>query len=764
MIGEAITVELSPTDVADNNGGGFDVFSSLRDGAGSEEFLSGVSEAVANDASQLDLVAVASGEAELDVVTSSKDDSKEKPTPANPEQCQKFGTAACIGCIFAQNCRDRQAAMTAGNEAQPEEQLSTLEQLLREDEVPGEIVWAQSSTDDFDSGELPVADSPRVVEASADKPDRPTEKITLQEQGGKTSTSEPVEVSGEDMDTEAAEAPFFGLKTTPEIVADDTKDVGESRPESASEISDGGPFIEVTEVSSPPAEMKPRVIDATSDADDDNKQPTLEPLDTPAQTETATVPLVINKDIQTGDENSNPLKSETVYPMANEDKGVASVVENAYDGDETTALPSIEIPSIEHQKEEDFVIAGSKSANSEPSRAAENDEGATPVFKQQHLAARFEAVKADNSATTRPIDNSGTKAPIDTQPSEINIDAAADYDNFVELTDGVDVEQPKYVIPTVANVPPSQEQGGTVNVLAEYETNEASPKEVVNTADIVNKPATHEVMGVTHETDETVELEAMKIAPPVDAIAVSKGKNQIDLTPELNEELAVDKRVYEEQIPLAEQCYHNDVAVECDYGEDNEVWAEEDTVFFVEQQSPAVEPEVSSVEVVTIALPVEATTVREEADDLKLSVGNDIDSVGQLDNSKVASVPEITNDDYELEEQIVTSTSPAVELTPDAELDEPVESELGEQNNSVVDSYGYNSETSTVSDNILIVNNHPPSGLWMDDSRLNPEEEDVATIQSGADDTSLVSRLVGVLVVALCVARGRRARAIVSSR
>ena len=613
--------------------------------------------------------------------------------------------------------------MEKNNDLQPGEQLSTLEQLLREDDAPGEIVWAQPSTDDFDSGELLVADSPRVVETSTDKPDGPNEKITPQEQGGKTSTSDTVGTSGEGVDTEVAE------------------------------------------VSSPPAEAKPHVIDVTSDADDDNKQPTLEPPDTLAQTETAPVPLAINKGTQTGDENCSLLKNETVDPMANEDKGIANVVENAYDGDKTTAPSSVKTPSIERQKEEDFVIAGSKSANSEPSRAVENDEGATPVFKQQHLAARFEAVKADKSATTGPIDNSGTKAPIDTQPSEINIDAAADYNNFVKSTGGGDVEQPKHVIPTVTNVLPSQEQEHAVNVSAEYKTADHGPIR----PDIVNKSATHGVMGVTYETDETVGLEAMKIALPVGAIAVSKGKNQIDLTPELNEELAVDKRVYDEQTPLAEQCYHNDAVVECDYGEDNEVWAEEDRVFFVEQQSPAAGPEVSSAEVVTIALPMEATTVREEADDLKLSVGNDIDSVGQLDNSKVTSVPEITKGhDSNPAEQVVIPASPAVELIPDAELDEAVEAELGEQNDlaiaGAVDSYGYNSETSAVSDNILVVNNHPSLGLWSDDSRLNPEEEVVATIQSGADDASLVSRLVGVLVVAMCVVRGRQASAIVSSR
>ena len=815
---EMATAELglALTDIADNNGGDFDVFLSLRSGAGGEDFLSDVDEAVTDSVGQFDLVAVASGEAELNTVTNSKPESKETSAPVNPEQCQKYGTIACIGCGLRQFCEDRQAAMTAGNtEVQSGEQLSTLEQLLREDDAPGEIVWAQTSPDDFDGGELPVADSPRVVETSADKPNGPTGKITPQGREGKASTSEPVEVSGEDTNIEAAEEPLFGLKTAPEIAANDTKDVGESRSESASEISDEGHFIEVTEVSGPPAEMKPRVIDATSDADDDNKQPTPESLDTPAQTETAPASLAINEGKQTGGENSNPLENETAYPMVSEDKAIANVVENTYDGDKTTAPSSVKTPSIEHQKEEDLVIAGSKSANSEPSRAAENDESATPIPEQQHLASQSDAVKADESAITELIDNSGTKASIDAQPSELNIDAALDYNNFVESIDSV--EQPKHVIPTAANVPPSQEQEDAGNVSVEYETNETSTEEVVSMSvpipakeqpdqsaivslstqdvveygegslsadeeftvdrsptrpDVINKPTTHEVMEVTHEAGETIELEAMKVTPPADAIAVSGGKNQIDLSPELNEELVVDKRVHEAQTFLVEQLDHNDAVVKYDYGEDNEAWAEEDVVFLVEQQSPAVEPEVPSAEVVTIALPMEATTARKEADNLKLSVddeiGIDMDSVGQLDNFKTSSVPEITNDDYELEEQIVTSTSPAVELIPDAELDEAVEYELGEQNDlavaGAVDNYGYNSETSTVSDNILVVKNHPSLGLWSDDSRLNPEEEAVATIQSGADDTSLVSRLVGVLVVAMCVARGRQASAIVSSR
>ncbi|QHU93369.1 hypothetical protein GWK77_04390 [Candidatus Saccharibacteria bacterium oral taxon 488] len=884
MIGATSTAEVSSTGI---DGDGFDVFSSLRDSVSGEDLSFGIGETAADSVEQFDLVAVASGEAELNTVTNSKPESKETSAPVNPEQCQKYGTIACIGCGLRQFCEERQAAMMAGNtELQPGEQLSTLEQLLREDDAPGEIVWARPLPDDFDGEELPVADGPRVVETSADKPDGPTEKITPQEQESKASTSKPVEASGEDVDTEAAEAPFFGLKMAPETIADDIKDVGEALSESTrnvlSDISGEEHFTEPTEESRPSIEIKQQTSVIVSDTvDKENEQLASESSDILMQTKTRTVPSspAVSEDTQTGDENRNSLKNETAYHTASDDKDTASVVENTYDGDKTTAPSSVKTPSIEHQKEEDLVIAGSKSANSEPSRAAENDESATPIPEQQHLAAQFDTVKADESVTTGPIDNSGTKASTDIQPSELNIDAVLDYNDFVESIDSV--EQPKHVIPTAANVPPSQEQEDAGNVSVEYETNETSTEEVVNTAasisvkeqpdqsaivslstqdivehgesslsvreespadhgptrpDIVNEPTTHGVIEVTHETDETIGLEAMNVTLPAAAVTVSEGKNQIDLPPKLNEELVVDKRVYETQTSLVEQLYHDDATVECSHGKDNEFWAEEDTVFFVEQQSPAVEPEVSSAEVVTIALPMEATTAREEVDDLKLSVddeiGVDMDFVGQLDNSKAASVPEITND-YEPEEQIAITASLATELIPDVELDEPaveileerimpreecdnivmeaseksdlprtddevetiiadtsdveptidlleaqeelaatevseaVESELDEQNDlavtSAVDSYGYNSGTSAVSDNVLVVKSRLSSGLWPDDSRLNPEEESASTTQSSADDTSLVSRLVGMFVVAMCVVRGRQARAIPNS-
>lgn len=799
MIGATSTAEVSPTGI---DGDGFDVFSSLRDGAGGEDFSSGVDDigeevnADTDETTNLDLVAVASGEEEL---------------PSTEEVSASIGQTACVtcvGCPYLSQCVKPQA-LAMKQESEKQENIAADMSSAGEEAVPNlmEMTPKQSylerllAPDDFDSldengrGELVMAGysepinyqesitkkAPKPVVAEAKpidlttKTNEPTEKIIPQEREDETSTNQAVEASGEDVDTEATETPFFELKTAPEIAADDTTDVGKVLSESASEVlsdtSGEEYFTEPTEENRPSIEIKQQTSAIISDAvDKENQQPAFESSDIPTQTQTKTVPSspAVSKDTQTANENNTLPKNETANFLSGEGKPVDSVVENTYDGDETTAPSSVKTPSIERQKEKVFVITGSESANSEPSRAAENDESATPVSEQQQLAAQFDAVKADEPAATDLIDNSGTKASTDAQPSEISIDAAPDYNNFVESTDGVDVEQPKHVIPTASNVSPYQEQEDAVNVSAEYETNETSTEKIVNAAESI--PAKEQ---------------------PDQPVIVSFSAQDI-----------------------------------VEYGEDNEAWAEEDMVFFVEQQAPSsVELNVSSAEMVTIALSMEATTVREEVDDLKPSVDDeisvDMDSAGQLDNSKAVSVPEVTND-YEPVEQIVIPISPAVELIPDVELDEPVveileerimpreerdnivmkaseksdllcldaevetitmdtsgiesvvdlseaqaelaatevseavESEVDEQNDLAVASYGYNSEMSAVSDNVLVVKSRPSPGLWPDDSQLNPEEEFTTTTQSSADDSSLVSRLVGMFVVAMCVVRGRQ--------
>lgn len=650
MIGEVTTVELSPTGIDGDN---FNVFSSLRDGAGGEDFSSGISEEVADSVEQFDLVAVASGEAEL---------------PSTEEVSASIGQTACVtcvGCPFLSQCikpralamkqeSERQESISADMNYVDEEAVpnlmemtpkqSYLERLLAPDDLDsldengrGELVMAgYSEPINYQESIIKKAPDPVVSEAKpidlTTKTDGPTEKITLQEREGETSTNEIVEVSGED--------------------------VG----------------IEVAEMSSPSTEMKLRIIDAVSDmAYNDNKKPTLESLDAPTQTETAPVSVVIDKDVQTVDDNSNPLEHETVYPAASEDKAAASFVE------------------------------------SEPSRAAENSECAfTSISEQQHLAAQFDAVNADKSAITGPIDNSGTKAPVYTQSSEINIDATPDYNNFVESTDSVNNEQ------------------------------------LVDTAII-------------------------------DEAKVDPSNEEIDV-------LVADQISTATQVSSIEQLDYNNVAVERSHDKDNDFWAEEDAVFFVDQQeSPVVESELPSAEVVTIVLPVETITVREETDD-----SESLEQVAISNLPIIETIPDVESDDVVTkisEEYLVPREECELRFvkTPKSDLlrsDDEVESVImdvsdiksginlsGEQAElkDILDDCAYNGEESVANGDDLLMNTHPSSGLWSDDSRLNPEDGVVSTAQSSADDTSLVSRLVGVFVVAMCVVCGRQARFILNS-
>ena len=890
---EVATAELglAPVVADDNDSDKFDVFSSLRDGAGGEDFSSGIGETVADSVEQFDLVAVASGEEELDTFMDGSTDLKDMPaapvdalslagkSEINSSEnrmsderrvaiCQGVASAACASCAARDDCPILRMRNFANEnlQAAPERE-SYLRDLLSDDD-DGIVVAGYANPD---SGvDSTNAD---ITETSDDKTDKLIEQVAPPNQGNEIPTSETTESPDEPADIKEAEQSFLEPTVATEDAADNVDEIREAQPENVSGafVNTSGEeyFAEPTEENRPSIEIKQQTFDVISGAaDKENQQPAFESPDIPTQTKTRTVlsSPAVSEDTQTANENNTLPKNETANFLSGESKLVDSVVKNTYDGDENTAPLSIKTPSIEHQ-EEDLVIAGLKSANSEPSRAAENDEGVfTPVSEQQHLAARFEAVKADESVTTGPVDNSGTKASTDAQPSELSIDAAPDYNNFVESTDDVDAEQPKHVIPTASNVPPYQEQEDAVNVSAEYETNETSTEKMVNAIesipakeqpdqlaialssiqdvveygedllsaseestadrspicpnDIVNMPT-------THEADETVELETINIIMPVDAATASEGKNQIDLSQELGDELAVDTDASEPQIPVFRQLDCSDTTMDISRSEDK-IWAEEE-VFFVKQDLPVVESELTLTEVAAVISPAEVVTAHEESGDLKLSVddeiGVDMDSAGQLDNSKAASVPKITND-YEPVEQIVIPVSPATESIRGVELDEPAveileeritpreerdnmtvktseksdllrldaevetitmdtssiesvvdlpeaqeelaatevaeaaEPEADEQNDlavtSAVDGYGYNSGTSAVSDNVLVVKGRPSPDIWPDDSQFNPEEESASTAQSSADDTSLVSRLVGMFVVAMCVVRGRQ--------
>lgn len=640
MIGVTTTAELSSTVI---DGDDFGVFLSLRDGNISEDFSSSVGEEVTDGVGRFDLVAVASGEAEL---------------PSTEKVSASIGQTACatcVGCSFLSQCVKPQALVmkqeserqenvsddmnSADEEAIPNllemtPKQSYLDRLLAPDDFDsldengrGELVLAgYSESTDYQEPIIKKAPEPVVSEAKpidlTTKTNKSTEKLIPQEREDKTSTNQAVEASGED--------------------------VG----------------IEKIGVVSPSVEMKPHIIDSISDAvHNDSKKPAPESLDALTKTENVPVSIVIDKNTQTVDDNSNLLEHETVYPAASDNKIAAKAVE------------------------------------SEPSREAENDESAfTSISEQQHLAAQFDAVGVDKSAITVPIDNSGTKAPVYIQSNEINIDATPDYNNSVESTDIVDNER------------------------------------LVDTAIV----------------DEA------KVDPP---------NEEIDI-------LAADQIFTDTQVLSIEQLDYSGTVVECSHGKDNDFWAEEDAVFFIErQESPVVESEVSSAEAVTI-------TVHEETDDSEpveqviISTSPIIEPTLDVESDEVAT--KILEECLVLREEFVKISEKSDLLRSDDEIESvimdvsDIKSGInlsGEQAelNDILDDCVYNGEESVANGDDLLMNTHPSSGLWSDDSPLNPEEGLVTMTQSAADDSSLVSRLVGVLVVAMCVARGRQARAIPNS-
>ena len=647
MIGVTTTVELSSTVI---DGDDFDVFLSLRDGNISEDFSSSVGEEVTDGVGRFDLVAVASGEAELPF------------TEKVSASIGQTACATCVGCSFLSQCVKPQALVmkqeserqenvsddmnSADEEAIPNllemtPKQSYLDRLLAPDDFDsldengrGELVLAgYSESTDYQEPIIKKAPEPVVSEAKpidlTTKTNKSTEKLIPQEREDKTSTNQAVEASGED--------------------------VG----------------IEKIGVVSPSVEMKPHIIDSISDAvHNDSKKPAPESLDAPTKTENAPVSVVIDKNTQTVDDNSNSLEHETVYPAASDNKIAAKAVESG------------------------------------PSREAENDESAfTSISEQQHLAAQFDAVGADKSAITVPIDNSGTKALVYIQSNEINIDATPDYNNSVESTDIVDNER------------------------------------LVDTAIV----------------DEA------KVDPP---------NEEIDI-------LAADQIFTDTQVLSIKQLDYSGTAIERSHGKDNDFWAEEDAVFFIKrQESPVVESEASSAEAVTIALPVETITVREETDDSEpveqviISTSPIIEPTLDVESDEVAT--KIPEECLVLREEFVKISEKSDLLRSDDEIESvimdvsDIKSGInlsGEQAelNDILDDCVYNGEESVANGDDLLMNTHPSSGLWSDDSPLNPEEGLVTMTQSAADDSSLVSRLVGVLVVAMCVARGRQARAIPNS-
>ena len=754
MIGATTTVELSPTGI---DGDGFDVFSSLRDSSEGEDFSSGIDEAVTDGVSQFDLVAVASGKAELDVAMSDND-TKEYSAPIDPELCRNFGTVACLGCVNLGLCQDRQAAMMEkNNDLQPEEQLSTLEQLLREDEAPGEIVWAQVVPETDEAGnlgqteEVSEAASPNVMEVALDG-----ENVTEKDDGFKEQTSNVHD-----------EEDFKAVETTIEVVKDAGVDDYAAKPQVINLVLDE------------PAEM--------------SEQLTLEDtmvLPTSMAVEAEPVAPAVKDVNKVSDDFADMVVSDIQASPQIEVKE-PKLVEVMDTADSLSPVSPVEVPSRETLPHTTIADDTGDDDNSYRIMSKPEEKSAPPAAEQEPIIQMSDA-------------------PVNMLAEEVKYEIPAKELVAVEAPMPAKKQPDQPVVMT----PPIQDYvkyGEEVSSVGEEPAVDHNSTQSV----VVDMPVAHEVVEVVPTENAAIEPEALTPIIPVETI-VDEDELWTDPPQGGSQELVVDQTVYETQASLVEQ-FDDAVIEENFHVNDEEVWAEEDVVFFVEQSSVA-DPEAPLNEAVTTGPLAEAMIMTgEEIDEPEVFVADEVESTEPLDNLQVASVSEITKDDYEPVEQLVAPALPTiksaltveskeapaqalekyglprekpadvimttsgennlwcddeiktavieigdvrsdVELPPgrleepvsDEELTELAELELDEPDelatDAASDEYNYSSEVSVADEDSLIIKNHPSLGLWMDDSWLNPEDSKTPTTGS-ASVVSWLTKLVGVVAV-----------------
>lgn len=754
MIGVTSTTELSTTAIDGDN---FDVFSSLRDGADGEDFSSGISEAVANDVSQLDLVAVAGGEAELDVAISDND-TKEDCTPIDPEFCRNFGSAACFGCVNLGLCQDRQAAMMEkNNNFQPEDQLSTLEQLLREDEAPGEIVWAQVAPETDEAGDLSQIEgvsevvNPEVVEVVLDGEDAAEEVGYPKEQKSNIHDEEDGKIADVDVET------VKNMEIDNRMVESQATDPGLDEP----------------------AEMSEQLTPEDTVV-----------LSTSIRIEVDPVVSIVEDAKKVNDNFADTVASDVQASPQIEVKE-PKLVEMMDTADSLSPVSPVEAPSRETLLH--TTIADDTGDDDNSYRImSEPEEKSAPLVTEQGSSVRM------------------SDTPVNVPMEDVKHEMPAKKVVAVEMSVPVK-EQPDQPVVMTSPIQDYVKYGEEVSSVGEEPAVDHNSTQSV----VVDMPVAHEVVEVVPTENAAIEPEALTPIIPVETI-VDEDELWTDPPQGGSQELVVDQTVYETQASLVEQ-FDDAVIEENFHVNDEEVWAEEDVVFFVEQSSVA-DPEAPLNEAVTTGPLAEAMIMTgEEIDEPEVFVADEVESTEPLDNLQVASVSEITKDDYEPVEQLVAPALPTiksaltveskeapaqalekyglprekpadvimttsgennlwcddeiktavieigdvrsdVELPPerleepvsDEELTESAELELDEPDelatDAASDEYNYSSEVSVADEDSLIIKNHPSLGLWMDDSRLNPEDSKTPTTGS-ASVVSWLTKLVGVVAV-----------------
>lgn len=713
MIGEATTVGLSPTGIDGDN---FDVFSSLRDGADGEEFSSGVGEVVANSAGQFDLVAVAGGEAELDVAISNND-TKEDCTPIDPEFCRNFGSAACFGCVNLGLCQDRQAAMMANKDnPQSEEQLSTLEQLLREDEAPGEIVWAQVTPETDEAGDLSQIEevsevaSPEVVEVVLDGGDAAEEVGYPKEQKSNIHDEEDGKVA--DVDVETVE----NMEIDDHVVEPQATDPGLDEP------------AEMSKQSTPEDEVV---------------------LPTSIVIEADPVVPIVEDAKKVNDDFANMVVSDVQASPQIEVKEPKSV--KAVDtADSLSPVSPVEVPSREMLSHNTTADDTGDYNNSHDMVSEVEEKSALPAIEQE-------------------LSTQAPEPSADRQTEDVKRETPAKEVVAVEAPMLVDVP----VVHEAVEVVPTEN--------AAIEPEALTP--IIPVETVVNEDEfwTDPPQDGNQETavDQTV-YEAQ--TPPVeqfDDTAIEKRSCDTDEEVWAEEDVVFfveQSSVAEPEAPLTEVVTTGPLTeatiVTSEYIDEPEVFVADEIE--IESIEPLDNLQLASVPeiikddyepVEQFVVPVPPTTKSVPTVELKEALAQALEKDG-LPREKPADVIMTTSGENNLwyDDEIKTAVMEIgdvrsdVELPPerleesvsDEELTESAELELDEPDelatDAASDEYNYSSEVNVADEDSLIIKNHPSLGLWMDDSRLNPEDN--RTPATGSTSViSWLTKLVGVVAV-----------------
>ena len=748
MIGATTTLELSPTGIDGDN---FDVFSSLRDGVSGEDLSFDIGETVADSEGQFDLVAVAGGKAELDVAMSD-DDTKEDFAPIDPERCRNFGTAACLGCVNLGLCQDRQAAMMEkNNDLQPEEQLSTLEQLLREDEAPGEIVWAQVVPETDEAGnlgqteEVPEATSPNVMEVALDG-----ENVTEEDDGSKDQTS----TVHDEKDVKAAE-------TTIEVVKDAGVDDYAAKPQATNPVLDE--LAEMSEQLTPedtvvlPTPMAteaepvaPAVKDVNKVSDDfadmvvsdiqelpqiEVKEPKSDAVVKPADSLPLTSPVEVPS-------RETPPDNTTVDNTGDYDNSYHAVREP----EEKSAPPVTEQEPSVQMSDTPVKVPTEDAKHETPTKELVAVQAPIPAREQPDQPA----------VMTLPIQDYveyGEEPAVDhnsTQPVVVDMPVAHEVVEVVPTESAaIEPEAPTPVIPVETIVDEDElwtdpPQGGSQELVVDqtvYET-PTSPVEQLDDA-VMERRSCDSDEEVWAEEGVIFFVEQSSVAEPEATLTEA-----VTTEPLTEATIVASEEIDEPEVFVADEIEIEPVEPLDNIQVTSVPEITKDDHEPVERSMVPVSSAIESVSDVTLdGTPVQMSeeyvlpckkqdnviTTTPEGNDV--SLGSDEPETMAMDGSDAEQSGDLSE---EREEPVVIDR-----------VAEVTETELSEQDDlvtdDVADGYGYDSEANAA-DDFLIVKHHPSLGLWMDDSRLNPEDSKTPTTGS-ASVVSWLTKLVGVVAV-----------------